>query len=349
MVTSFTSTTCYLRDLELSYTNFTDSEMEILSTGLMSTNCTLEVLSLSHNKLTEKGCKTLASALSSKPSQLRELDLSYNDVQDSGMMMLCDVLMNPHCGLKTLSLSFCKVTRDGCASLASVLRSNHCSLKELDLSFNHLTDDGAKLLTEIQKDSQCSLKRLNVDYDEECWFDLKLLRQYACDLTLDPNTAGLNIILSENNKKAIYVREKEACPDHPDRFDTFQVLCEEGLTGRHYWEIECVSADVGVAYKSIDRKGDCSVDYSLGRNENSWCWFSDGSFNHNNSCIRFNGSATYRSTMGVYLDWPAGILSFFEVFPDALAHLYTVRTTFTEPLHPGFSLHDGSIHICPIK
>ncbi|XP_044188180.1 NLR family CARD domain-containing protein 3-like [Thunnus albacares] len=349
LVTAFTSTTCYLRELELSYTNFTDSEMGILSTGLMSTNCTLEVLSLSHNKLSEKGCKTLASALSSKPSQLRELDLSYNDVQDSGTMIFCDVLMNPHCGLKTLRLSFCKVTGDGCASLASVLRSDQCSLKELDLSFNHLTNEGVKLLTEIQKDSQCSLETLNVDHNEECWFDLKLLRQYACDLTLDPNTAGLNIILAEENTKAIYVSEKQAYPDHPDRFVTFQVLCEEGLTGRHYWETECVSADVGVAYKSIDRKGDCSVDYTLGSNENSWCWSMYGSFNHNNSFIEFIKCATSRCTMGVYLDWPAGILSFFKVFPDALAHLYTVRTTFTEPLHPGFSLLDGSIHICKIK
>ncbi|XP_067472245.1 NLR family CARD domain-containing protein 3-like isoform X1 [Thunnus thynnus] len=348
LVTAFTSTTCYLRELDLSYTNFKDSEMEILSPGLMSINCTLKALSLSHNKLTEKGCKTLASALTSKPSQLRELGLSYNDMQDSGTMMLCDVLMNPHCGLKTLRLSFCKVTRDGCASLASVLRSDQCSLKELDLSFNHLTNEGVKLLTEIQRDSQCSLETLNVDHNEECWCDLKLLRQYACDLTLDPNTAGLNIILSEENTKAKYVREEQAYPDHPDRFDDIQVLCEEGLTGRHYWETECVSADVGVAYKSIDRKGDCSKAFTLGKNEKSWCWFSKGSFYHNDICTEFM-CATSKCTIGVYLDWPAGILSFFKVFPDALAHLYTVRTTFTEPLHPGFSLQDGSIHICKIK
>ncbi|XP_076608363.1 NACHT, LRR and PYD domains-containing protein 3-like [Chaetodon auriga] len=348
LVADLTSNPCSLRELELSYTSFKDSEMEILCTGLMSTSCHLAVLSLSHNRLTEKGCKTLASALSLRPSYLKELDLSYNDLQDSGVMALCSALQSPHCALETLRLSFCKVTGDGCAALPSALRSDHCSLRELDLSFNHLADHGVKMLTDIQTDSHCSLEKLNVDQNEECWFDLKLLRQYACDLTLDPHTAGVDIVLTEDNKKAMYVPEKQSYPDNPERFDCRQVLCEEGLTGRHYWEVECVWSDVGMAYKSIDRVGNNSVDFSLGRNEKSWCWCHEGRFYHNNSCLEFMDD-TRRSMIGVYLDWPAGILSFFEVFPDTLTHLYTVRTTFTEPLHPGFSLDDGSVYICKIK
>nr|XP_046271083.1 NLR family CARD domain-containing protein 3-like isoform X2 [Scatophagus argus]XP_046271084.1 NLR family CARD domain-containing protein 3-like isoform X2 [Scatophagus argus]XP_046271085.1 NLR family CARD domain-containing protein 3-like isoform X2 [Scatophagus argus]XP_046271086.1 NLR family CARD domain-containing protein 3-like isoform X2 [Scatophagus argus] len=346
--TAFTSNPCYLQALELSYTSVTDTEMEILCSGLMSTNCNLGTLSLSHNRLTEKGCKTLASALSSKPSSLTELDLSYNDLQDPGVKALCSALMNPYCALKTLRLSFCKVTGDGCASLTSALRSDHCSLRELDLSFNHLEDSGVKVLTEIQSNSCYSLEKLSVEQSEECWFDLKLLRKYACDLTLDPKTAGINLLLTEKNKKATFVQERQSYPDNPERFHCRQVLCEEGLSGRHYWEVECVSADVGVAYKSIDRNGDASSEFSLGKNENSWCWFSGGRIYHNNSEITVSHS-THRSTIGVYLDWPLGILSFFEVFPDTLTHLYTVHTTFTEPLHPGFHLGDGSIYICKIK
>ncbi|XP_067333274.1 NLR family CARD domain-containing protein 3-like isoform X2 [Channa argus] len=343
LVTGLTSDLCNLRELDLSYTNFDNSKMDILSTGLMSKTCKLEVLSLSHNLLTEKGCETLASVLRSKSSHLKELDLSYNDLHDSGVIALCNALMEPLCGLKSLRLSFCKVTGGACTSLASALRLDHCSLRELDLSFNHLTDKGVKLLTEIQKDPSCSLEKLNVEQNEDCWLDFNLLRKYACDLTLDPNTAGVTVILCEEKKKATYVDEKQPYPDHPDRFDASQVLCEQGLTGRHYWEVECLYADVGVAYKRIEKRGDCSSDFSLGKNENSWCWEMDGCFCHNNLQVNLLDISTKRSTIGVYLDWPAGILSFFEVFPDTLALLYTVRTTFTEPLHPGFSLYEGSI------
>lgn len=337
LVTAFASSPCYLRELDLSYNFFKDSEMQILCTGLMSTNCALEALSLSHNRLTEEGCKTLASALSSKPSCLTKLDLSYNNLLDSGVTALCDALMSPHCALKTLRLSFCKVTGDGCAALAAALRSDRCSLRELDLSFNHLTNQGVELLTEIQSESRCSLVKLNVDQNEEFWFDLRLLRQYACDLTLDPNSAGVEVILTEGNTKACR-GPKQPYPDHPDRFKCCQVLCEEGLTDRHYWEVERDSTDVGVVYKSMDRAGDSSRDYCMGGNEKSWCWCCDGKFQHNDSFQEFLNCKQYTGAMGVYLDWPAGILSFFEVFPNTLTHLYTVCTTFTEPLHPCFNM-----------
>ncbi|XP_026016909.1 NLR family CARD domain-containing protein 3-like isoform X1 [Astatotilapia calliptera] len=343
LVAAFKSSTCYLRELQLNYVNFKDSEMKKLSAELMSTKCKLEALSLTHNKVTEKGCEMLASALSSRPPHLKELDLSYNDLQDSGVLALCNALT----GLKTLRLSFCKVTDDGGSSLVSALNLKPCSLKDLDLSFNNLTDDIVQMLKEKQRDSCCSLEKLNVDQNAECWVDLKLLRQFACDLTLDPNTAGVNIILTKENRMAEYAPEKQPYPDHPDRFNTLQVLCEEGLTGRHYWEAKCSHANVGVAYKSIDREGDFASDYSLGKNEKSWCWMNDGCFYHNNSCINF--AALYSPIIGVYLDWPAGILSFFKVSPDTVTHLYTVNTTFTEPLHAGFSLDNGSVYLCKIK
>ncbi|XP_039466596.1 NLR family CARD domain-containing protein 3-like isoform X1 [Oreochromis aureus] len=355
LVTAFTSKPCYLRELELNYTQFKDSEMKILSDGLKNKNCRLEVLSLSHNRLTEKGCKILASAISFTASHLKELDLSYNDLQDQGVMELSQALRNPKCGLKTLRLSFCKMTGDGGCSLVLALNSDHCSLKDLDLSFNNLTEEVVKLLTEKQKDLRCSLENLNVDHNDECWVDLKLLRQYACDLTLDPNTASVSIRLTEENRKAEAVPENQPYPDHPERFHEDQVLCEEGLTGRHYWEVEYFFADIAVAYKSINRVPNLSSysssDYGFGDNEKSWCFKNqDNCFAHNNSFVNLIRTINSIGVMGVYLDWPAGILSFFEISPNTVTHLYTVHTTFTEPLHPGFAVYfNGSVSLCEIK
>ncbi len=79
----------------------------------------------------------------------------------------------------------------------------------------------------------------------------------ACDLTLDPNTAHTQLILSDENKKITSVEDLQPYPDHPERFDVPQVLCVESLTGRCYWEAEWSGDDavISVSYKGISRKG----------------------------------------------------------------------------------------------
>ena len=96
----------------------------------------------------------------------------------------------------------------------------------------------------------------------------------ACELTLDPNTANRDILLSEGSRKAATVTEKQPYPHHPDRFDSlYGVLCVNGLTGRCYWEVEREGwLSVGMTYKGIGRKGSDN-DCRLGRNAKSWALF----------------------------------------------------------------------------
>ncbi|XP_076153696.1 stonustoxin subunit beta-like [Alosa pseudoharengus] len=170
----------------------------------------------------------------------------------------------------------------------------------------------------------------------------RLLR-YACDLTLDPNTAHRNLSLSEGNRKVTCVNKKQPYPEHPERFDSiWQVLCREGLAGRCYWEAEWSGDDgavISVAYKSIKRKG-YSDDVTMGRNAKSWSlWcYSDHRYYvlHNNKLTDIPAPSSGSRTVGVYLDWPAGTLSFYSVSTDTLTHLHTFHSTFTEPLYPGF-------------
>ncbi|KAL0152943.1 hypothetical protein M9458_051772, partial [Cirrhinus mrigala] len=97
------------------------------------------------------------------------------------------------------------------------------------------------------------------------------LHKYACDLTLDTNTANKQLKMSDENRKVTSVNERQSYPDHPDRFDVFQVLSVESLTGRCYWETEWSGHDVeiSVSYKEIKRKGG-SEDCVFGYNVNSW-------------------------------------------------------------------------------
>uniref|UniRef100_A0A8C4XGX4 E3 ubiquitin/ISG15 ligase TRIM25-like n=1 Tax=Erpetoichthys calabaricus TaxID=27687 RepID=A0A8C4XGX4_ERPCA len=165
--------------------------------------------------------------------------------------------------------------------------------------------------------------------------------KYFCPLTLDINTAHRVLRLSEGNKKVSWEETETEYPDHPHRFDSWcQVLCREALTGtRCYWEVECSGhfMKIGVAYKGLSRKG-MGVECGLGYNDKSWCLqcsHSQYSVLHNNQETVI--SAPYSPRIGVYLDWPAGSLSFYSV-SHTMTLLHRFNTSFTEPLYPGFSV-----------
>ncbi|CAL8290354.1 unnamed protein product [Lota lota] len=346
-----------LRELDLSTNDVQDSGVKLLSAGLGSPHCTLETLRLNDCHLSERCCENLASVLSSNSSSLRELDLSTNDVQDSGVKLLSDGLGSPHCTLETLRLSGCLVTQEGCASLASALSSNPSHLRELDLSYNHPGDSGVMLLSAGLEDPRWRLDTLRVEHGG-VWRLKPALKKYACELTLDPNTAHRDLSLSKDNRKVTWVREDQSYPDHPERFDSWpQVLCREGLTGRCYWEVEWEGlVAIGVTYRGITRRGE-GDDSLLGENNKSWGLYCDDGgytawYNGRDTDIRLPPAGSNR--VGVYLDRPAGTLSFYRVSPDVggssdtLTHIHTFQATFTqEDLHPAFMLWGGaSVSLC---
>ncbi|KAM9471265.1 NACHT, LRR and PYD domains-containing protein 3-like isoform 3-T3 [Salvelinus alpinus] len=340
LVSALESNPSHLRELDLSNNHLKDSGVKLLSAGLGNPHCKLETLRLSGCLVTEEGCASLVSALRSNPSHLRELDLSNNDLKDSGVKLLSAGLGNPHCKLETLRMSGCLVTEEGCASLVSALRSNPSHLRELDLSYNHPGDSGVRLLSAGLEDPHCRLEKLNVEHGGENTMKPGL-RKYVCDLTLDPNTVNRLLSLSEENRKVTCRTEEQPYPDHPERFEDWgQVLCREGLTGRCYWEVEWSGrrADIGVTYKGISRRGRVN-DCCLGYNDKSWSLFcSDYSYTawHNNNPTTIDVPSSSSHRVGVYLDWPAGTLSFYRASSDTLTHLITFTSTFTEPLYPGF-------------
>uniref|UniRef100_A0A672K599 Stonustoxin subunit alpha-like n=2 Tax=Sinocyclocheilus grahami TaxID=75366 RepID=A0A672K599_SINGR len=179
---------------------------------------------------------------------------------------------------------------------------------------------------------------------------LSLLCSDFCDLTLDPNTANAQLILSENGEVK-FVDEQQLYTDHQDRFkDIPQVLCRENLTGRHYWEVERTGwARVAVAYKTISKEGTVS---KFGYNNKSWCLFYtvDGFVVwHNNLSNNIPAPSPSSKRVGVYLDVSDGTLSFYSVSDThTLTHLHTFNTTFTEPLYAGFKVFYSSLSLCKI-
>ncbi|XP_071320633.1 neoverrucotoxin subunit alpha-like [Trachinotus anak] len=188
------------------------------------------------------------------------------------------------------------------------------------------------------------------------------LRKYSCELTLDTNTVNTKLQLSDDNRKVTRVEEDQSYPDHPDRFDQcHQLLCGTGLTGRCYWEVEWSGkVYIAVSYRGISRRGN-SEDCVFGLNNQSWNLHgSDHGYSvcHNNRRTYISSpsssspppSVSHR--VAVYVDCPAGSLSFYRVSSDSLIHLHTFNTTFTQPLYPGFGLgfwsSGSSVSLCSV-
>ncbi|XP_060771799.1 E3 ubiquitin-protein ligase TRIM39-like [Neoarius graeffei] len=187
--------------------------------------------------------------------------------------------------------------------------------------------------------------------------NLKRIQQYAVDVTLDPDTAHPELILSDDGKQVKYGDKRQNLPDNPERFDRCVcVLGKEGFSsGRFYYEVQVrgkTEWDVGVARESINRKGDLTVSPKDGY----WCvWLrNETEYEALDSPSDPLSLKQAPQKVGVFVDYEEGLISFYDV--DAKSHIYSFTgQNFTEKLYPLFSpsLNDGGknsapLIICPV-
>nr|A0A2P1BRP3.1 RecName: Full=Cytolytic toxin-beta; Short=Sp-CTx-beta [Scorpaena plumieri]AVI44917.1 cytolytic toxin-beta [Scorpaena plumieri] len=158
-------------------------------------------------------------------------------------------------------------------------------------------------------------------------------------------TAHPALHLSEGNKKAMSGKPQPS-DNNPKRFDHYQqVLCNKGLSKRHYWEVEwCGYVRAGITYKGIQRKTFAS-ECSLGHTDMSWVfdYYPKSGYHHiyNNKKVRVKVASPGFDRLGVYLDWPAGTLSFYMVTSTWVTHLHTFSIRFNEAVYPAFLIGHG--------
>lgn len=182
-----------------------------------------------------------------------------------------------------------------------------------------------------------------------------MLARFTCTVPeLDPNTVHACLYITNTKRELSWGITGQAHPDHPDRFTGFyQSMCQDGLQRNHYWEVEWDGGviEVAVSYKGIQRKG-MGKDSCFGHNKLSWkiiCSPSGWTFWHNSLHKGLVPPAQSRK-VGVHLNHSEGILSFYSVSRSGnLKLLHRVKTTFTEPLYPGFTVDLGAtLTICTI-
>uniref|UniRef100_A0A8C0H1F7 Uncharacterized protein n=1 Tax=Chelonoidis abingdonii TaxID=106734 RepID=A0A8C0H1F7_CHEAB len=175
------------------------------------------------------------------------------------------------------------------------------------------------------------------------------------DVTLDPDTANPNLILSEDRKRVRLGDKRQDLPNNPERFDPSScVLGTEGFAGgRRYWEVEVgdkMRWDLGVCRESVRRKG-----WVIATPEDGYwvvrLW--DGEYQASTSPPTSLPVSVRPSRVGIFLDYKAGEVSFYNVTDRS--HLVTFTDTFSGKLRPYFcpghnagGTNAAPLIICPV-
>ncbi|KAI2646895.1 E3 ubiquitin-protein ligase TRIM39 [Labeo rohita] len=168
---------------------------------------------------------------------------------------------------------------------------------------------------------------------------MRMMQQHTVDVTLDPDTAHPNLILSDDGKQVRHGDIKQKLPNNPERFDhSFCVLGKEGFSSRRfYFEVQVKGKTgwiLGVIRESINRNGPIVMSPHDGYwvvglwNENEY-WTCTDSY----VLLSLRGKP---EKVGVFVDYEEGLVSFYDV--EYRSHIYSFTSqSFTEKLYPFFS------------
>ncbi|XP_051793282.1 E3 ubiquitin-protein ligase TRIM21-like [Acanthochromis polyacanthus] len=171
---------------------------------------------------------------------------------------------------------------------------------------------------------------------------LKLIKKFAVDVTLDPDTAKPNLILSDDGKQVSYGVKKNL-PNNPERFTHWaNVFGKQSFSsGRFYFEVQVKGKtgwDVGVARQSVNRKElvllspQCGF-WRMGFENQVYKASAD-------PYVRLSVLAPYKK-VGVFVDYEEGLVSFYDA--DNADHIYSFTgCSFTEPLYPFLNPHNNN-------
>ncbi|XP_077314912.1 E3 ubiquitin/ISG15 ligase TRIM25-like [Lithobates pipiens] len=161
------------------------------------------------------------------------------------------------------------------------------------------------------------------------------------DILFDLETAANNVRLSPDLKTLTWSAAYQNRLDTSARFQYNQVLSSRSFSsGQHSWDVETSESGdwrIGVAYQSVDRRGDQSY---VGDSSKSWCL---RKLYNNQYSVMHDGKVTTTphlfssNKFRICLDYEAGQISFYEL-SDPILQLHTFTTTFTEPLYAVFGV-----------
>ncbi|KAF5889061.1 butyrophilin subfamily 1 member A1-like isoform X1, partial [Clarias magur] len=162
---------------------------------------------------------------------------------------------------------------------------------------------------------------------------LSEMKKFAVDVSLDPDTAHPDLILSADGKEVIEGNTRQNLPDKPQRFTNYRIVVgkQSFSSGRFYYEVQISGKTrwiLGVVRENINRK--------LGSP-----WSPQNGF----WTVRLWGGDDYEALadpdvrltlrekvekVGVFVDYEEGLVSFYDV--NSRSHIYSFTAQGSHPV-----------------
>uniref|UniRef100_A0A8C3S2K0 Zinc finger protein RFP-like n=1 Tax=Chelydra serpentina TaxID=8475 RepID=A0A8C3S2K0_CHESE len=172
----------------------------------------------------------------------------------------------------------------------------------------------------------------------------------SANVTLDPDTAHPQLVLSEDRKSVSLGDTCQDLPNNPERFDSWAcVLGYKGFTsGRHCWEVQVGAGRhwaVGVARESVGRKG------RISRSPEGGIWAVQrwgGQYEALTSAVTPLPRRQVPTRIRVCLDCDRGHVTFINAVDEAPIFTFPPGSVLGERIRPWLWVGHGSpLRLCP--
>ncbi|KAJ0055952.1 hypothetical protein NL108_016917 [Boleophthalmus pectinirostris] len=165
--------------------------------------------------------------------------------------------------------------------------------------------------------------------------EVRRVRQYAVQVTLDMDTAHTALQLSSDGREVCHAEVVQTLPDLPQRFDTLTgVLSKQGYSsGTFYFEVQVedvASWEIGIALETADRKGPITPHLSTGF---AVLTLLDGTLTASDRPPKEIHTPHTPQKIGVFVSIEEGEVGFYDVTHST--HIYS----FTSCSFPRVKLH----------
>ncbi|XP_058931435.1 E3 ubiquitin-protein ligase TRIM38 [Kogia breviceps] len=179
----------------------------------------------------------------------------------------------------------------------------------------------------------------------ELYFDVKkVLRSHQVSVTLDPDTAYYELILSEDRRQVTRGCPQENLDASSRRFSALPCIlgCEGFSSGKYYFEVdvgEGTAWDLGVCMENVQR------DTVMVQTPQSGFWAirlcKKKGYVALTSPLTFLHLREQPLIVGIFLDFEAGVVSFYNMTTGS--HIFTFpKASFSDTLRPYFQVYQYS-------